>query len=216
MIKIADVTKNLLKNDEIAFEAMRLGVLNFSAYADKILSQVEEISFKPVKKTTIVTALSRMAEEISDDQPLYQHIKLDDIVIKSPLCDVTFEKSQRVIEKVQHFREKMIKDNDFLTVTQGTSEVTIIIPEKLLPDLLAHFDTEPKAILRNLVGVGARFSDEYIPVPNVIYSIIRTLATRRINILEIVSTYTEISVIVAQDDMKKTLEALEGFFREEN
>ncbi|MDH5532807.1 MAG: hypothetical protein OEX81_00070 [Candidatus Pacebacteria bacterium] len=213
MIKISTVVSEILANDETAFEAMREGLLNYSAYAEQILDKVEEKTFKPVKKTSIVTALSRMAPEIKKTAPLVQKIKLDDIVVRSPLSDITFEKNQLTIRKAQELRETLVSDKDFLTITQSTNEITLIIPESLREDVLTHFGVKPKVVLDNLVGVSARFSDIYIPIPNVIYTIIRSLAVKRVNILEIVSTYTEISLIVTQDDMRKTLDALQEFFK---
>ena len=50
MIKITDTVLDLISADELALEAMRAGLLNYSAYADKIHSQVENLTKKPVKK----------------------------------------------------------------------------------------------------------------------------------------------------------------------
>lgn len=212
MIKISTIVHDILKNDEIAQQAMRAGLLNLSAYADQIIEKVESRTFKPVKKTSIVTALSRMVNDIQAEPPLVPEIKLDDIVIRSPLCDITFEKNSETIIKAQTLREKIHIDKGFLTITQSTNEITLIIPESLREQIINHFVVKPKVVLTNLVGISVRFSEEYIPVPNVVYTIIQSLAVKRINIFEIVSTYTEISIIVSQDEMREALSALHRFF----
>jgi len=54
--------------------------------------------------------------------------------------------------------------------------------------------------------------EEYIEVPNMIYALVAALASKRINLIEIVSTFTEISFIVRQKDMSKTVDILKEHF----
>lgn len=211
MITVAQITKKVLLNDPIAFEAARLNLLNLSAYAEQIKERVEEKTFKEVKKTTIVVALSRMLDEIKATEPLVRKIKLDDVIIKTPICDISYEKNIANITKAQNFA-KQVNQKDFFTITQSNSEITIIAPSAMKNKILKHFDDKPKKVFENMVCITARFGEEYLEVNNIIFSIIRALAIKRINIIEIVSTYTELSVIVSQEDMQSTLEALKSFF----
>lgn len=211
MITVAQITKNILLNDPIAFEAARLGLLNLSAYCDQIKQKVEDESFKPVKKTTIVVALSRMMGEIKATKSLEPKIKLDDIVIKTPISDISFEKNQATIQKTQKL-SKLMNNKDFITITQSTSEITIITPSHMRDEIIDLFESKPKEVFDNMVCITARFSKAYLTVPNFIYTIIRALAVKNINVIEVVSTYTELSVIVSQDDMQNTLDSLRKFF----
>jgi len=49
-------------------------------------------------------------------------------------------------------------------------------------------------------------------VPNVFYVLFSALAAKRIVILEVVSTFTEITFLVKRDDMEQTLAALNTYF----
>lgn len=211
MISVAEVVQQILRNDPIAFEAMRTGLLNLSAFAEQIHDQVEDKTFKLVKKTTIVTALARLAPQVQTESALIPKIKLNDVIIKSPLSDLTFEKNENTIDKLRTLRKTLEQGRDFLTITQGSTEITMIVPQDRRDEILKHFEIEPKAVINDLVCVSVSFSEKYIPTPNVIYSLIRALAVKKINVLEIVSTYTELSVVIAQPELHGAIEAFESF-----
>lgn len=214
MISVSEVVQQILRNDPVAFEAMRSGFLNLSAYAEQIHDFVEDKTFKLVKKTTIVTALARMMPKIQAESALIPKIRLNDVIIKSPLTDITFEKNNETLEKLSSLRKKLEQGRDFLTITQGSTEITMIVPASRRDEIVNHFAIKPKALINDLVCVSVSFSEQYIPTPNVIYTLIRALAIKKINVLEIVSTYTELSVVIAQPELHGAIEAFESFLEQ--
>lgn len=207
MIKIADIVQEIIENSEVAQEGLTQGILNFRAYAKKIQPLVEEkLEEKTgVKKTaklgTLVVSLSRIAKSIEKKVLLKPPIKFDDVNIKTHLCDVTYEKTRTNLRSAHKFLGILERDEKhFFTVTEGTNEITFIISEALFPELKKYFETEPKAVLKNLTGITMQFSKEYLGEPNVIYSILSNLAIKRINIIEVVSTYTTLTIIVEQKE----------------
>lgn len=207
MLKVIDAVKNVISSDEVAIEAMRSGILNFSAYSELIHKKIENLTFKEVKKTTIVVALSRMAQKIYDVTPLKTQVKFDEISIKSPLVDITFDKTPENIAILRSLIEK-ISQNKFLTFTEGINELTIIASADQKETILENFKSKPKITIENLVGLSLRFSDNYINEPNVIYSILSLLASKRINLSEVVSTYTELTLVISENDLDKAIKAL--------
>lgn len=213
MISVAEVVQQILRNDPIAFEALRTGLLNLSAFAEQIHGLVEDKTFKLVKKTTIVTALARLTPQVQAENSLLPKVKLNDVIIKSPLADITFEKNEEVLVKLRTLRKTFEQGRDFLTITQGSTEVTMIVPQSRRDEILEHFSLKPKAVINDLICVSATFSEKYLPTPNVIYTLIKSLAVKKINVLEIVSTYTELSVIIAQPELHEVLAAFEQFLQ---
>jgi hypothetical protein len=82
-----------------------------------------------------------------------------------------------------------------------------------LDDILSHFNEEPKAVYRNQVGITVRFSKEYLPVPNVLYTLQAALAVHKINFTEVISTYTEFSFIIDKENLEIATRALQKFLR---
>lgn len=214
MLKIIDAVRSVVSEDEVASEALRQGLLNLSAYASQILPQVENLTWKSVKKPTIVVALSRLAAEFHSAPGLLCPLKLDDLHVKSPLTVYSFEKTMANITHLrQLYKQLNNTPNQFVAATQGSREITLIVPAEFEGQVAAFFSDKPKAVFSNSVGISVSFSDQYLSVPNVIYTILGTLAVHRVNVIEVVSTYTELSVIIAQSDLELATRALRKFLR---
>ena len=214
MIKISDVVLNILESSETASEAMRSGVLNLRAYARQIQAQVEGKTFKPVKIGTIVVAMSRLRSSINKIESLVPNITLVELSIKSPLVDITYEKTGESVRLAHSFSPNLEHGNNhFFTMTQGTNEITFIISDGMKSDLLNHFTAKPKAIFTDLVGLSVRFNESYLSHPNVIYAILSKLAIKRVNVIEIVSTYTELMVVVEKKEMEVAISQLNELFK---
>jgi aspartokinase len=217
MHKISDTVYSILFNSETAFESYRMGFLNLRAYARDIQKEVEEITKKPVKIGTIVVALSRFSDSIKKTTPIKPPIIFDEISIKAPLSDITFENTKINLELARSFLKKLENAEDqFFTMTQGVTEITFLISNELSPKLLKHFSAKPKVISSNLAGINVRFSEKYLNLPNVIYAILAKLAIKKINLVEIVSTYTELTMIFNQEDLVKAFNELNKLFKRES
>lgn len=203
---------DIICTNEVALESMREGILNLSAYAESIVPLVEKRLIKSVKRGSVITALSRMSAGISHVAPLRSPIHIEDLSIKSPLCELTYERSAEIIQNISQ-QSFQYRGKGFFTVTMGIGEVTMIIPQGLKEQIMKQFKSNPKGQYDNLCAITTRFSEnEYIEVPNMIYTMVAVLAGRRINLIEIVSTFTEISFIVRQKDLKNTIDVMKDNF----
>ena len=73
--------------------------------------------------------------------------------------------------------------------------------------------TPTKGHYDNLSAITVRFIEkDYIEVPNMIYTLVSALAVKHINLIEIVSTFTEISFIVSQQDIKRVVDIFKENF----
>ena len=212
MIKIAELVTEIITGDEIAIEALKAGVLNLSAYAKIIQPQINARLYKSVKLGSIVTSLSRLSPQLASMPELKPTIHIDDMNITSPLCEITYEKTASSNKSIIKLRAETLTEDTFLTVTQGVHEFTIICPVKKKDEVLACFEDSPKGFYGDLTAITVRFNEqEYIEVPNTIFSLVSALATKRINLIEIVSTFSEISFIVRSKDIQETVLSLQQF-----
>ncbi len=213
MLKISHAVENIVNNSVIMQEAMRLGIVNFRALAEIIHQEVEVKTVKPVKKESIVVALARLAHKKSKMPPLVPNFVLDEVSIKSPLCTITFEKTSEMLLLARNLSAQVPTNaSHFLTITEGIHELTIIASASLEEMILAYFTVAPKAVFRQLVGVSVQFGEAYLLQPNVLYAIISVLATRRINLVEIVSTYTQLTLVIEEKEMPTAVSALNDYF----
>lgn len=214
MLKIIDATRNVLLEDEVALQAMSNEVLNLSAYAERILPLVEAATFKSVRKGSIVVALSRLSHELTKLPKLRPFVAIDTISVKSQLSTITFDNTQLNRQTVASLYELLKSNtNTFFVTTQSTSEITLILHESIISDVLDRFSDKPKALFRDQSAVLIQFDEQYLDIPNVLFSFQTALALKRINLTEVISTYTEFCIIVNQDDVDTSMDALKKFLR---
>lgn len=212
MIKVSDIVLELLMEDNLAREAYLLGILNLSAYAEHIQEEVEERTLKPIRKGTIIVALSRIDKKLLQQDPLQPKVVINNICVKSALCEITYEKTTSNLNKLAHLNTAWIGKREFFALTEGLAEITIICPKEASVTIMKHFGSTPKVEFEKLVAVTVRFSADYLNVPNTIFTLMASLAAQRINIIEVVSTFTEISFIVRQEELEKSIAALNKHF----
>lgn len=213
MITVADVVEEIILESEIALTALSGGYLNLSAFAKTIKKEVEERSKKPVRVGTIVVALSRLTKKLGKQKALIPEVVVDEFTVKTPLVELSFERTNENIERLRKVYLEGLPPNEFLDVTQSSSEITLIVNRDQLEKILKIFaKVKPKARLENLAAFTVKFKEEYIDEPNVIYALLRKLAIRKINIVEIVSTYTELTFILNANDIDDAFNAF-GFIK---
>lgn len=208
MITITQAVQQILSEDGFVTEAMQRGLINTSAYAKEIHSRVENITMKPVKIGTIVVALSRIGGQARSGQPFNPSIAISGMTVTTSLCELTYEATQTSREQLRSLSKQHKTQRDFTTITEGLHEITIILSENAKEEVLNHFTEKPQVVISDLVAISVRFSADYIEVPNTIYSLVGALALRHINLMEIVSTYTELTFIVFEKEMEQTIQAL--------
>lgn len=216
MIKISTIVEKILSESEIAYSALESGILNLSAYAQEILPEVEKRTKKEVKTGSIVTALSRLQKSLTKKEPLAPKLSIDDISVKSGIIELAYDKTEENLKNLSKlYQEKNMSNNEFLMITHGLSEIGIICSQKLENKLRKIFrNQKPKIFIPNLVSLTARFSQDYIITPNITYAFVRKFALKRINISELVSTFTEITFIVHEKDMQQSFDTLNEIFTE--
>lgn len=203
MLKVSTIVREIVLDSEPDQTALSRGVLNLTAYAKLIQADVERRTFKPVKLGSIVVALSRLAQEMHSEPRLLPDIHLDSLSVKSNLAEIAFSKTSENKARAQKlYGDKNFAQADFLTVTYGVGEISLFVPMGLVKSALMAFKPEkPKLVLDNLAALTVQFGEHYIDTPNMYYALLQRLAVRKINIVEVVSTFTELTLLVHQKEL---------------
>lgn len=210
MIKVSQAIEQIVQKDGFVKEAMQRGILNVSAYAKLIHSEVEERTMKPIASGTIVVSLLRVMKKVTQNVSFTPYVTIASFSVTSALAEVTFDKTNQNQEKLNSLNETFA-GSDFFTVTEGLHEITIVCGLDTKYSILQHFISPPKIIIDDLVAVSVRFSESYMNTPNTIYSLVGILANQHINLIEIVSTYTELSFIIEKKELDQTIDALDKY-----
>lgn len=209
MISITSVVEIIISDDPLVYEGLKKGIINLSSYASSIRSKVEHLCKKPVKTTSITVALSRLQKRLDKKKDFIPQVSISSYSVLSNLCELTYEKTGESLKKLSNLDRSWLKEKDYLAISVGMSEVTIIIPSYAKERVSSHFKLKPKATIDHLAAVTVSFPDTYLKIPNTIFSLIYRLAAKRINIIEIISTYTELAYIVSSEDVSSVLQCIE-------
>jgi hypothetical protein len=206
MIKIQPIVREIILEEVEAYAALTNGYMNMSSYAYRIRPAVEALTKKQVTVNGLVVALSRLRKEFKKEKPLVQEVDITNITTKLPLSEIVYENTDTAILKLESFHKKIrITREDFFTTTVSTTELNIICSSSVTDKVLRHFNTKPKFKTYGLAAIGISFNPKHLDVPNTMFSLILVTAKARINIIELVSTYTELIFVVAEKDFGKTV-----------
>lgn len=219
MKNISEDVRAIVTTSEVAFTALREGYLNLSAYAETIQREVELRAKKPVSKGSIVVALSRLAREMKKSRggegELVLDVILENIVVKAGLVEITFERTlqnNRLMQRI--YADETLNTEDFFMISQGIGEITLITSQENKNRIEKLFKkSKPKVTLHGLVAISITFSKKQLHLPNIIFSLVRSLALKQINIIEIVSTRSELAFILTQKELQTAFSILNDIYQ---
>ena len=190
----------------MAKKSLIRGILNLSAYARSIRKEVEGLYGEIVSDKSIVMALSRIRKNLKV-LPTYD-FKIDSFYIYPNLVEVSGGlEIEGDLMSVYLELDKKSSNGKFLTFTKSTTEVCLIVDRDLWIEKECKVDKKYEFI-ENLVGVSLKFSKEYLEIPGLIFYVLKLLEYKSINVVELVSTLTEITFLVDKKDTDKVLRQL--------
>jgi aspartokinase len=211
MITINELLEQIILRTPFLEEGLSQGIINLSALSRKIRPQIEKELLKPVSESAILMALKRLLPDImSKSETMDINLKAGDITVRSGLTEFTYLKSATLIENKMQLLDEIKSSGDFfVTITQGVHETTMIVNSSLEKRLEEIFrgETLVKKI-DDLAAITIRLTGEMVYLPGVHYNILKQLAWHNINIIEVVSTYTEFNIILQKKEVDTSFSIL--------
>ncbi|MFO7829887.1 MAG: aspartate kinase [Bacteroidales bacterium] len=213
MITISQAIVDIINRKPFITEALNDGIINFSALAQVLKPEVEERLSKQVNPNAIMMSLRRLktSNDISITKKLEVLIKsLGDIIVRSNLVDYTFRNSETLLKKQQELLQMISGRKDFFyTISQGVYETTFVLSDLLKDELPFIFEGEKLISYRfNLSSITIKLPAENIDQPGLYYFIFRKLAWEGINILEVISTTNEFTILLKDIDIDRAFSAI--------
>lgn len=213
MVTIPEVVEEIVKKSPFLEEGLSRGLINYSAFAREVKPQIEKGLYKSVKEGAIVMALKRISEGLSQKFTGIESINLADLTVRSNLCEITFQNSDTIPAKTRQLFGTITDQKDVIcTLSEGVRETTFIISSELKEQVMKIFKTELLiAEINSLSSITIRLPKEVVYIPGVYYRILKMLAWENINVVEVLSTYTELTILVETKYVDKSFSILRGF-----
>jgi len=213
VIKIAAITGQLLSRSPFVAEALEEGLINISALARKLQPEVSAMVGRPVQVGAIVMAIQRMAPGTGGypSRALKQFFKkVQDIGLRTGLLDYTFENSAGLTQcQAVLLGEISLSPRAFYSVSRGLTETTLLISQEFEALVERIFRSE-KCLSRvgQLTALSLMLPAENRILSGIYYFILRQLAWHGINVVEVISTSNEFTIIVKESDTEAAFAAL--------
>jgi hypothetical protein len=213
MKKLSEIVEEEIKQSPFLMESLREGLINISALARKIQKPVEKIIGKGVQTNAIIMSINRLPIQVEQKQEpnLVRFIsKLRDVRVRSNIVDYTFVSSGTLIHAQTSLLVRAAElPKSFHSISQGVTETTILVDESLENDLI-HIFRKEKCIERERDLTVLTF---LLPAENRVlygfyYFILREFAWNGINLVEVISTSNEFTLVVSTKDLDAAFKVL--------
>jgi len=133
-----------------------------------------------------------------------------EITMKTNICDFNIVKTPKLLKEISSFYTLVDLDRgDFLNITIGNHEVSIVISQKHHQEVEKKLQQESVLDQQNdLVVLTIVFEGDFYNTPGITHQVLQALAWKNINILEIISTNTELTLVINREDSIKSYEVL--------
>ena len=216
MVTVQHLVRKMMAQRPFVAEALSHGVINIAALAQMLMPDLEKELGKKVTFAAVNMAVRRLAEEagtIVFRKPRFD--KDADITMKSQLAEITIYRTEDIQQHIKRLYEIVnMRQGDFLTITQGLHEVTIFTNARHVRTIQ---DIVPARSIKKIIGgissITIALPPQAIDTIGYFFVVTRALAWDNINIVDVVSTYTEMTYMVKDQDASRAFDCLRNVIK---
>jgi aspartokinase len=211
MVTITHIVEKRINERPFIEEALARGIINNAALAEEMTPEIERELKKKVKFSAVNMAIRRFSEKLSKSfVAKAQFDRSSSISLQSGLIAFSMQKGTQIQDSLKKIYEIIdINSGDFLTITQGFNEIFIITNKKYEKKILEIIPQRyHKIFYKELASLTIHIPESAVEVPGLFYLATRELLWENINVLDIISTVTEMTFIVKENDTSNAFEAL--------
>ncbi len=213
MISIPVAVEEVVKKKPFLEGALVDGLINLSALARQIKPEVETRIGKEVNDSAVIMALNRLVPrlELMSAMKIKRVVEnMGDIVVRSNLSDYTFVNTSTLYSlQARLLNEVHALKNVFCTFSQGIYETTLVVSDSIA-DLVQEIFAGEKLVGKNtnLSLITVKLPLDNTICPGVYYYLFKELAWDNINIVEVISTANEFTIVVSDQDIHRAFSIL--------
>ena len=210
MVTVSRVVQKIIKENPSLEIALAKDLLSYSKLARYMREEVEKEIGKKVSDPAIIVALKRMREKA---EKMYERKKVfsaEEMNTSSDLMEITVVRSPKIPGIIGELNElEAVSEGAVLNVIQGNKQTTFIFSRKMEKEVREALQGE-KFIseLKGLAQISVGFSKEMFETPGFIVYVLKEVSWNNINLIEVISTYTELALIIKEEDMTKAYKIL--------
>ena len=210
MITIGELVTQYLKSHPFVEQAIEDDLINFSSLARQIKPSIEKELMKRIEVSAVGMALRRAALHIQKRNKKYPIIRPEELIVRSGIVEYTFEKSETISSAVALFFQETAQEKKYFSVvTEGVFEVAVIMSMQYEHIAKKIFKKEKVTVRQDKISaITLRLPTQNVVVPGVYHRFLQKLAWENINVVDIVSTLTEFTVLLSEKEVDRAFKLL--------
>jgi hypothetical protein len=212
MITVPEATKKIIERSRYLSEAISKGIINCSSLARYIRPEIESMLAKKVSNASIVMALNRLEPEL---QPKFQHNNIfktpPEIIAHSSLFIVVLPNSEA--QGLSLFISRDAGPRSVFIKNQGIHESSFILSQDLFNKYKNTIESKnPLFVKEKISAITIYLPKEAVETSGIYYFFLKSLAWEGVNILELVSTLSELTIIIDDKDSERAFRIIKSLF----
>jgi len=207
-MNLSQVVQHEIQSSAFILEAMHAEIVNISSLARFLQPVIVRKMNQDVSIGALSMAIKRLpiAAQMQAEKSISKFMtQLGDITVRSDLADFSYRNSDTLIECQARLLAYLKTDKRyFYSMCKGVDETTLVCSTSLSSRVQEIFSKETTIITRTgLAAVSVKLPTTNLDTYGVYYTILKRLAWRGINIVEVISTSHEISLIISNEDVEE-------------
>lgn len=209
------IVEEIIKRSPFLEEALSEGLINLSSLSRQIKPEIDEKIHKNVQVGAIVMALKRLSPKF--DSNLKIKVKkainnLGDITVRSRINHYTFEITESIADNQSDLLKRLAKKKDiFYAFTQSVYGASIVLSDSEEKTVEKLFKDE-KLIgkIEKLSSITIKLPSGHFGTSGVYYFILKKIAWEGINVLDMISSIHEFTIIVDDGSVDRAFSILKS------
>lgn len=212
MLKIPDSIRDIIDQNPFLRFGFVNNLFNLTKLAKFISPLIKARSKKDVTDSAILMNLSRLSKLNKKTSPNVDHFKIDSLTVYSDLVLYTFHNFTHTQDKVFELYRELKKNNSYAALTEGASEINLIVEKTYNQKVNDVINEKPKKIFEDLSALVIKFNEKYTEMPGMFYFLIQQITLQGVNLIDLSSTSTELVFYISKKDIKISFDSLQYSF----
>jgi|SRR3989338_4980434 len=214
MITVPQAVEKIILRSRYLTEAMSKDLINASSLARYMKPEVESLVFKKVTTGSIIVAVKRLQKSFSSGyKPITIFQEAPDMIVRSNLTLIYVKNSNNLLQELSKIEKAGQSFQKKALFTYGRVE-TIILTNKINLSNIEKILSREEIIetYPNVSSITIHLPVDSVKTPGIFYFFIKSLAWEGVNILDILSTHSELTLIFNSEDINTAFGMLQSLF----
>ena len=205
----AELTEQYVMKHPSIKDCLVKGIINYSSLSRIIAKElsVEKKTSKEAILMAVIRLKDKLKKESTNEEEIINLMKNNELEFKNKVFTIIAEKT--ALPKIVDVEQEIRKEGDPIYIIEGTKSFTVISSIKHLGKLKNVLKNQIIRINENLALVTIKSDRDIEKIKGVMATMCTTLYEHDINIVDLMSCWTDTIFLINEQELQKLMEALQ-------